>query len=143
MTLPSRRYRPSSATILLLLIPPIPSPHFHPTTVLTLPSGGYRIMPLKYMNKPSCHYHLTATVLQLRSRCYCPIATIPMLPSRRSCRDNTIQRLPSIMPLKNINKLSCCYDPLLLFCCYHPAASVSSLPFPLYHPTATALKLPS
>ena len=137
----------SAATILPLLIPPIPSPSFHPTTVLTLPSGRYRIMSLKYMNKPSCHYHPTAPFLLLTSRCYCPVPTIHMLPSRRSCRDNTIRRLPSIMPLKYINKLSCRYDTtatvlLLPSRCYCLAPTIPTLPSHHYCLAITVLMLP-
>ena len=145
-TLPSIICYQSAATVLLLLILPIPSLHFHPTTVLTLPSGCYRIMPLTYMIKPSCHYHPTAPFLLLTSCSYCPAPTIPMLPSRRSCRDNTIRRLLSIMPLKYINKLSCHYDPtatvlLLPSRCHCLAPTIPTLPFCRYSPAITVQTL--
>jgi hypothetical protein len=81
-----------------------------PTIPMLLSRRSYRdnaiqrlksIMPLKYINKLSCHYDPTATVLLLPSRCHCLAPTIPTLPFCRYSPAITVQTLQLIMPFSS------------------------------------------
>ena len=62
-------------------------------------------MPLKYINKLSCRYDTTATVLLLPSRCYCLAPTIPTLPSHHYCLAITILMLPLFVIIRSFTEI--------------------------------------